>query len=73
MDSPSLTRAGDGKKGGVAMPVRVMAVYVRVETRSLIAESMSGESTSSMLARLVPRSMASCWILLRGVVVLELD
>lgn len=60
MDSPSFNRVGDGAKVGVAMPVRVKAVYVRAETPSLTVDWISGESTSSMLTRLVPRSRAAC-------------
>ena len=56
---PSANMAGLAVNAGAAIPVRVMAVYVRFDTDSLAGGSRSGDSTLSMATRLVPLSMLS--------------
>ena len=56
---PSASRDGLAVNAGAAMPVRVMAVYVRFDADSFAGSSSSGDSTLSMATRLVPLSMLS--------------
>jgi hypothetical protein len=60
---PSAKMCGLGVNAGEAIPVRVIAVYVRCDRGSSAGSSSSGGSTLSMPTKLVPLSILLCWLL----------